>query len=188
VNTGRFLSRGRFIGMTILPLWMTVAGFKRARRCQVCSLWGKEMGSSMPDPGARKEDHSRRGEGRVRYEGEQDQRAKGKKEDFSLAKTARRGDGLASLEMTRTQCCPTNAHKDSFGLRKFGRIELRGADDAFAFLDEDDWIGLMSLRVSTRPLGQRNSGVDGFGYCRCRKYAEIVLGKNSPRRCGTSSI
>src|SRR6266478_6208106 len=130
---------------------------KSARRFPGCALWGKDGLVRGPLPGAERQIDSRRGEGKGRYEGEQDQREKGK-ERFLLAKTARRGSGLASLEMTRRGVATTNDHKDSLlRLRKFGRIELLGADDAFAFFDDDVEIAvIVEVAEGTSARGDGN--------------------------------
>src|SRR5260370_18692940 len=153
-------------------------GIKSACRFPGCALRRKNWLVRGALPGAERQIDSRRGEGKGRYEGEQDQREKGK-ERFLLAKTARRGSGLASLEMTGRAVPANNHHKNSllrFG--RFGRIELLGADDAFAFFDEDYLVGFDVFErfdEAARPADFEE--LDGFGFADAEVDAEIVLGK-----------
>src|SRR6266436_7369025 len=63
----------------------------------------------------------------------------------------------------------------------FGRIELLGADDAFAFFDEDDLIGLDVFESFDEAAGPAEfEELDGFGFADAEMYAEIVLGKIAP--------
>src|SRR5713101_2934365 len=140
---------------------------KSACRFPGCALWGKDGLVRGALPGAERQIDSRRGEGKGRYEGEQDQREKGK-ERF-----------LASLEMTRRAVAANNHHKNSllrFG--RFGRIELHGANDAFALFDEDYLIWLdvfQRFDEAARPADFEE--LDVFGFADAEVDAEIVLRK-----------
>src|SRR5712691_9272287 len=59
-----------------------------------------------------------------------------------------------------------------------GRVELHGADDAFALFDEDNLIGLDVLEGFDEAAGPADfEELDVFGFSDAEVDAEIVLGK-----------
>src|SRR5207245_1141665 len=60
----------------------------------------------------------------------------------------------------------------------FGRIELLGADDAFAFLDEDDLVGLDVFEGFDEAAGPADfEELDVFRFADAKVHAQIVLRK-----------
>src|SRR6266403_4446874 len=58
----------------------------------------------------------------------------------------------------------------------FGRIELHGANDAFAFFDEDDLIGLDVFEGFDEAAGPADfEELDGFGFADAEMDAQIIL-------------
>jgi len=55
---------------------------------------------------------------------------------------------------------------------------LHRADNAFAFFSPTiTWFGLMSFKISTRPLGQRISSSSTFRFADAEVHAQIILRK-----------
>src|SRR6266481_711935 len=67
---------------------------------------------------------------------------------------------------------------DGLLLLRFGRGELHAAEDAFAFFDDDDLIGLDVLEGFDKAAGPADfQELDGFGFADAEVDAQIVLGK-----------
>src|SRR5260370_15986088 len=85
----------------------------------------------------------------------------------------------ASFEMTGSVAAATNDHKNSlwwFG--RFGRVELHGADDAFAFFDEDHLVRLDVLERFDEAAGPADfEEFDVFGFADAEVDTKIVLRK-----------
>src|SRR5438552_16296785 len=72
-----------------------------------------------------------------------------------------------------------NDHANSlWRLGGLGRIELPGADDAFALFDEDDLVGLDVFERFDEAAGPADfEELDGFGFTNAEVDAQIVLRK-----------
>src|SRR5437660_12263671 len=81
--------------------------------------------------------------------------------------------------MTGRAVSAINDHANSlWRLGGLGRIELLGADDAFALFDEDDLIGLDVFQRVDEAAGPADfEKLDGFGFGDAEVEAQIVLRK-----------
>src|SRR5437660_3531025 len=81
--------------------------------------------------------------------------------------------------MTGRAVSAINDHANSlWRLGGLGRIELLGADDAFALFDEDDLIGLDVFQRFDEAAGPADfEKLDGFGFADAEVEAQIVLRK-----------
>src|SRR6266404_2274090 len=139
--------------MTILPLWMTVAGLNVPADSQVVPC-GERMGSSE-----------------ARF-----QAPKGR----SVAGAANASDAARSNSTMKFLCFSTCMFSGSSlcGLVSFLRVELHGADDAFAFFDEDHLVRLDVFQCFDEAAGPANfQQLDAFGFADAEVDAQIILRK-----------